>query len=102
MQDAKIPREKQLEQLQSFLDSHPSPSEIKRALAVKLALEGHGEHHISKLLHFSSRSIHKWTQTFQKKGIDGLLTDYKQPQKLNKQAALAEINRIFFRKIGIY
>jgi hypothetical protein len=50
---------------------------IKRALAVKLTLEGYVHAEIIKILNVTSGFISKWKQAFEAYGVDGILLGYQ-------------------------
>lgn len=70
-------RESQIEQLNRFLDINPDAREMKRALAVKLALQGYAYRAISEIVNVSPSFVTKWKNNFQKRGIKGLKLAYK-------------------------
>ena len=43
-------REKQIQILKDFIKSNPAPRELRRAIAVKLALEGYAYRGIQKII----------------------------------------------------
>ena len=53
-------REKQIRILKDFIKSNPEPRELRRAIAVKLALEGYVYRRIKKILEVSIGFISKW------------------------------------------
>lgn len=78
-------KDKQIERLIDFVGSNPDPREMKRALAVKLALQGYVYSAIEKILNVSPAFVSKWKQNFQEKGIEGLRLGYKgASRKLNE------------------
>lgn len=62
--------------LQEFIQSNPDPRELKRAIAVKMSLQGLKHHQIQDALSVSSGFISKWTQNYSKQGICGLKLAY--------------------------
>lgn len=70
-------REKQIQSLRDFIKSNPKPKELKRALAVKLALEGYAYRAIQKILEVSVGFISKWKRAFEMGGISALKLGYK-------------------------
>lgn len=61
-----------MEELNTFIDSVAEPRELKRALAVRMTLEGYKHQEIMKVLQVSSGFISKWKQEFVINGIEGL------------------------------
>ena len=61
-----------MEELDALIESNPDPRELKRALAVGMAIEGYKHREIIKILQVSSGFISKWKQEFILKGIEGL------------------------------
>lgn len=66
-----------MEELQAFIQSNPDPRELKRALAVKLALQDYSYFQIRDLLNVSLGFITKWKQAFIRQGVEGLKLGYK-------------------------
>lgn len=58
--------------LQEFIQSNPDPRELKRAIAVKMSLQGLKHYQIQDSLGVSSGFISKWTQSYSQKGVSGL------------------------------
>ena len=65
-------REKEIAFLESFIKSDIDARELKRAIAVKMALSGNIYHKISKILGVSNFFIGYWNKQFKTKGIDGI------------------------------
>ncbi len=63
--------------LTEFIQSNPSARELKRALAVKLALQGTLYAEITKLLGMHKSCITKWKQKFETAGLDGIKLGYQ-------------------------
>ncbi len=61
-----------MEELNTFIESNPDPRELKRALAVKMTLQGYRHQEIITVLQVSSGFISKWKQEFVISGIQGL------------------------------
>ena len=61
-----------MEKLDAFIESNSDPRELKRAVAVKMTLEGYKHQEIIKVLQVSSGFISKWKQQFIFHGIEGL------------------------------
>ena len=66
-----------MEELEAFIESNPDPRELKRALAVRMAIEGYKHREIIKILQVSSGFISKWKQEFILNGIEGLKLNYQ-------------------------
>jgi putative transposase len=67
----------QIQELDEWIKSNPDPRELKRALAVKLALSGWAIRAIASLLNTSNSFISKWKKQFEELGIEGLKLGYK-------------------------
>jgi putative transposase len=65
-------REKEIAQLESFIKSDIDARELKRAIAVRMALSGNIYHEISKLWRVSNFFIGYWKKQFKTKGIAGI------------------------------
>jgi transposase len=63
--------------LEEFIKSNPNSQEMKRALAVKLVLEGYRYAQIKQILSVSVGFISKWINAFKFGGIPGLKSSYK-------------------------
>ena len=63
--------------LTEFIQSNPDARELKRALAVKMALEGEPYSKITKLVGMHKSCITTWKQKFEAKGLDGIKLGYK-------------------------
>lgn len=70
-------RERQIERLINFINSNGDSREMKRALAVKLALEGYVYRAIENILNVSQAYVSKWKKRFIESGIEGLRLSYK-------------------------
>jgi transposase len=81
MNESKNLKEKRIERLIYFIESNPDPREMKRALAVKLALQGYVYSAIENILNVSPAFVSKWKQNFEEKGIEGLRLGYKGAKK---------------------
>ena len=66
-----------MEELNGFIESNPDPRELKRALAVCMAIEGYKHREIIKILQVSSGFISKWKQEYILNGIEGLKLKHK-------------------------
>ncbi len=63
--------------IEEFIASNPDPRELKRALAVKMRLQGMKHREIQPILGVASSYISRWEQCYQNQGIDGLLLGHK-------------------------
>jgi transposase len=70
-------QETKIQSLKDFINSNPDPRELKRTLAVKLALEGWAYRAIQQSLGVSYGFISKWKIRFQAWGIPGIKLAYK-------------------------
>jgi len=66
-----------IEELDDFLKKIKHGREVKRILAVKLAIEGKCYQEIEKLLKVSSSFISKWKNIVIFQGVEGLKIQYK-------------------------
>jgi transposase len=73
--------ERRIERLINFIDSTRDSREIKRALAVKLALQGYAYRAIENILNVSQSYVSKWKKIFIKQGIQGIRIGYKGAKK---------------------
>ena len=69
--------EKQLQELDEWIKSNRDSRELKRALAVKLALQGWAYRAIAKMLNVSQSFVSQWKKRFFESGIEGLKLSYK-------------------------
>ncbi len=67
----------QLNELIKFIKTRPDSRELKRALAVKLALEEYSYLKIQSIINVSLGFITKWKTAFLSEGIKGLLLKYQ-------------------------
>lgn len=80
-----------LEALKNFIKSCNKPQEIKRALTVKLVLEGYSYRSIQKLLVVSIGFISKWKNAFDFGGIEGLKSRYQGGKSYLSRQEQAEV-----------
>ncbi|MEL7085457.1 MAG: helix-turn-helix domain-containing protein [Cyanobacteria bacterium J06597_1] len=66
--------------LEEFINSNPEPRELKRALAVKMRLEGMKHRQIQPILGVSSNYISRWEQRYREQGVQGLKLAHKGSQ----------------------
>lgn len=64
-------------ELTQFIASNPHPRELKRALAVRMAIEDYTYFEIRDALQVSIGFISKWKQMFERQGISGLMLKYR-------------------------
>ncbi|MGB3536047.1 MAG: IS630 family transposase [Microcoleaceae cyanobacterium] len=69
--------EKQLQELNEWIKSDLDSRELKRALAVKMSLQGWAYKAIVEVLNVSKSFISKWKKRYQLSGIKGLRLSYK-------------------------
>ena len=72
--------EKEIAQLESFIKSDIDARELKRAIVVRIALEGKLYHEISKMLGISEFFVAYWKKIFKTQGIEGIKLGYKGSQ----------------------
>lgn len=70
-------KERQIEGLINFINSNGDSREMKRALAVKLALQGYVYRAIENILNVSQGYVSKWKKRFITQGIPGLKLGYR-------------------------
>ncbi|MEG4818454.1 transposase [Microcoleus sp. K5-D4] len=70
-------REKEIAQLEDFIKSDIDARELKRAIAVRMALSGKIYHEISNILGVSNFFIGYWKKQFTTKGIAGIKLGHK-------------------------
>ena len=63
--------------LTEFIQSSPEARELKRAIAVKMALQGEPYSKITKVLGMHKSCITIWKQKFEAKGLDGIKLGYQ-------------------------
>ena len=80
MSNLKLPlkdMEKEIIQLESFIKSEIDARELKRAIAVRMAVSGKLYHEISKILGVSEFFVGHWKKQFKTKGIEGIKLGHK-------------------------
>lgn len=87
----KSQQEQNLDNLKSWIKSAPKPQELKRALAVKLALEGYSYRSIQKILEVSIGFISKWKKAFKEGGLDGLKSRHQGGKSFLSREEKAEV-----------
>jgi transposase len=78
-------------ELENFIASNPDPRELKRALAVRMLIEGICRETIQKTLGVSSPFISKWKINYALHGIEGLLLNHQGSQGQLKPEEQSEI-----------
>ena len=66
----KLPKE--IEGLDEWIKTNPDSRELKRALAVKLTLQGWTYKAIGAILNVSTSFVGKWRNQFKQRGLAGL------------------------------
>ncbi len=95
MEDLEIKRV--IKELDELIKSNPDSRELKRALAVKLALQGWRYPMIATTLNVSKSFISKWTKRFKSAGIAGIKLSYQGSKSYlsreEKQAVIAWLQK---------
>lgn len=68
---------KENRELNEWIKKNPDARELKRALAVKFAIDGWDYQSISEALNVSKSFISKWKKRFSTAGVEGLKLSYK-------------------------
>ena len=76
--------------LEELIESNPDPRELKRALTVKMRLEGLKHHQIADILGVPSSYISRWEQRYRAQGVKGLRLAYQGSQGFLSAAQRAE------------
>lgn len=63
--------------LTQFIDRNPEPRELKRALAIKMSLEGMSYQKIQRILGMSPTRISVWKKQFIARGLEGIKLGYQ-------------------------
>jgi transposase len=63
--------------LESFIKSNPDARELKRAIAIKMAIQGESSQKIVKLLGVSEYFIRTWKKAFASLGLEGIKLGYR-------------------------
>jgi putative transposase len=61
----------------NLIKSNPDPRELKRALAVKMSIDGHPNEIIAQLLGVSKSFIRDWKKAFKAEVIAGIKLGYQ-------------------------
>jgi transposase len=90
-------KKESIQELEQWIKTNPDSREIKRAIAVKLSLQGWVYEAISKTLNVSNAFVSKWKKRLLEQGIEGLKLSYKgaksyltKPQKEQVKTWLSE------------
>ena len=86
-------KDEEIAKLESFIKSNPDARELKRGLAVKMAIEEQPYKKISQLLGVSSFSVGDWKKNFKANGIEGIRLGYKGSKKYLTDEQLSEVTR---------
>lgn len=63
--------------LEEFIASNPDPRELKRALSVKMRVEGLKHREIQSILGVESSYISRWEKRYREEGLAGILLGHK-------------------------
>jgi transposase len=77
--------------LTSFIQNNPESRELKRALAVKMALQDEPYSNITQLLGMHKSSITNWKQRFEVQGLEGIKLAYKGAKSYLTSAQRTEV-----------
>jgi transposase len=77
--------------LEEMIASNPEPRELKRALAVKMRLEGMKHHQIQPVLGVHSSYISRWESRYRQEGVAGLRSKYQGSKGYLTQAERQEV-----------
>ncbi|WP_333071998.1 MULTISPECIES: winged helix-turn-helix domain-containing protein [unclassified Microcoleus] len=80
LQGSQKDMEKEITQLESFIKSDIDARELKRAIAVRMALEGKLYYEISKMLSVSEFFVGYWKKIFKSQAVEGIKLGYKGSQ----------------------
>ena len=80
--------EKEIASLEAFIKSDIDARELKRAIAVRMAISGKLYHEISKILGVSEFFVGFWKKQFKTKGIAGIKLGQGASRFLTKQKYL--------------
>jgi transposase len=83
-------KDEEIASLDTLIKSNPDPRELKRALAVKMAIEGQAHKNIAQLLGVSQYFVADWKKAFKTSGIEGLKLGYKGAKKYLSDEQVAE------------
>lgn len=83
-------KDEEIASLNTLIKSNPDPRELKRALAVKMAIEGEPPKKVAQLLSVSQYFVADWKKAFKISGIDGLRLGYQGKKKYLTDEQIAE------------
>jgi putative transposase len=63
--------------LEGLIKSNPAPRELKRAIVVKMSIEGYADQMIAQVLGVSKSFVRDWKTAFKVKGIAGIKLGYQ-------------------------
>jgi putative transposase len=72
-----LKKDEEIASLNSLINSNPDPRELKRALAVLRAIEGHPYRIISQMLGVSEFFVGHWKKAFKAEGLQGIKLGYQ-------------------------
>ena len=75
-------KDEEIAALESLIESNPDVRELKRGLAVKMAIEEYPHQRITQLLGVSSFCISDWKKKFKANGIAGIRLGHKGSKKI--------------------
>ena len=78
-------------ELENFIASNPDPRELKRAISVRMLIEGIERETIQEILGVSSPFISKWKINYALHGIEGLRLNYQGSRGQLKPEERAEV-----------
>ena len=85
--------------LEELIASQPDPRELKRALAVKMRVQGMKQREIQEILGVHSSYISRWSKSYREQGVEGILLKHKGSSGyLNRKERMAVKNWIRERK----
>ena len=88
--------------LTEFIQSNPDARELKRALAVKMALQGEPYSQIKKLLGIHPSCITNWKNRFLEQGLNGIKLGYQGSKGyLTPESRVEVVNWLKEKNIGI-
>jgi transposase len=85
-------KDEEISSLESFIKSDIDARELKRAIAVKMSIEGHPHKLISQLLGVGKDFVGDWKKKFKANGIEGIKLGYKGSEKYLTPEQIAEIS----------
>jgi transposase len=85
-------KSEEISSLESFIKSKLDARELKRAVAVKMSIEGHNHKLISQLLGVGKDFVGIWKKKFKANGIEGLKLGYKGSEKYLTPEQIMEVS----------